>query len=105
MDSSTTTGLLNDEDRHRHWSSESQAYAPVDVLLYYLRDGWSLDNLAGVETFYYAGYRRVDVYYLTLRRHTESLEMPVLANPALTRLIEANKINVMRVNSVRGEHD
>jgi len=94
-----------DEDRFRHWSPESQSYAPVDVLENYLRTGWTMDSLAAVETFYYAGYRRVDVFYLTLRRGEACLEMPVLANPKLMRLIEENELTVLRVNASRGEVD
>ena len=99
----TFTSAKTGGERHRHWSRESQTYAPADVLLHLLRAGWSLEPLAAVETFFYAGYRRVDVYYFTLRHGEETLEMPVLANPAVRRLIEQYKLTVLRVNAAREE--
>jgi len=44
-----------EDDRFRHWSSQSQAYAPADVLLNHMREGWVLDSLVAIETFSYAG--------------------------------------------------
>ncbi|MEP7287937.1 MAG: hypothetical protein ABI947_19470 [Chloroflexota bacterium] len=102
---STTTSSFAGEDRFRHWSPASQAYAPADVLLNYIRQGWQLDNRAAVETFFYAGYRRVDVFYFTLRDGDVMVEMPVLANPAVSRLIEQNKLTVLRINSIREDMD
>ncbi len=94
-----------DEEASRHWSPTSQAYAPADVLQRYLRTGWKLETLAAVETFYYAGYRRVDIYYFTLKRNEETIEMPVLRNPVVTRLIEEQKLTVMRINSTQEDID
>lgn len=82
----TSSTSVDEDNRCRHWSRESQAYAPVDVLINYIHEGWTLDAL-GVKTFYFAGYRGVDVYYFTLRRDPQTLEMPVVANPVIRRLI------------------
>src|SRR5258707_1811377 len=65
----------------------------------YLNDGWELDSLAAVETFYYAGYRRVDIFYFTLKLDGKVVEMPVLANPVTHRLVEERKLTVLRVNA------
>jgi hypothetical protein len=94
-----------EEDRERHWSPESQPYAPADVLLNYLHSGWSLETLASVETFYYAGYRRVDIVHFTLRNGDSILEMPVLSNPAVTRLLEERGMTVLRINGTRNDMD
>jgi len=87
------------EEVSRHWSPGSQTYAPADVLQRYLRRGWKLAELAAVESFYYAGYRRVDVYHFTLLHGEEHIDMPVLGNPVVYRLIEEHKLTVMRINS------
>ena len=101
-----TTGTQKvDDDSYRHWSPNSQTYAPADVLVRHLRTGWTLDTIAAVETFFYAGYRRVDVYYFTLRNGEASLEMPVLGNPAVRRLIEERKLTVVRINAETEEVD
>jgi hypothetical protein len=94
-----------EDDRVRHWSPESQPYAPADVLLNYLQSGWLLESLASVETFYYAGYRRVDIVHFTLRSGDSILEMPVLANPAVTRLLEERSMTVLRINATRNDID
>jgi len=93
--------LIDDGGEYRHWAPESQTYAPADVLQQYLRNGWQLDSLAAVETFYMAGYRRSDIYYFTLRREDEFIEMPVLANPVVFRIIQEHKLNVLRINVSR----
>jgi hypothetical protein len=103
--SQTSTWTHAESDRSRHWAAGSQTYAPADVLLRYIADGWQLETLAAVESFYYAGYRRVDVFYFTLKRGEEVIEMPVLANPVTHRLVEERKLTVLRVNAARGEVD
>ncbi len=103
VDQFTPSEYIGDETPHRHWSPTSQTYAPADVLMSHLQTGWRLDGLAGVESFWHAGVRRVDVYYFTLVRGDERLEMPVLANPTVFRLIEENQLNVIRVNASRGD--
>ncbi len=91
------------DEFHRHWSPESEIYAPADVLLQYLTRGWRLDKPIAVETVYYAGYRRSDVYYFTLERDGVSLEMPVLATPVVFKLIEDRQLTTLRINVDREE--
>ncbi len=88
---------LVDEDR-RHWCPVSEMYAPADVLLQYLREGWELDMLVAVETFYFAGYRCSDIYYFTLHQEDMTLEMPVLANPIVLRVVEEQQLSILRIN-------
>jgi hypothetical protein len=88
---------------YRHWSPESELFAPADVLLQYLRQGWKLDKLVAVETVYYSGYRRSDIFYFTLHRDDQIVEMPVLANPVVFYLIEAHQLELLRINVDRSE--
>src|SRR5689334_22079088 len=94
-----------DDEVSRHWSPTSQTYAPADVLQRYLRTGWKLENPAAVESFYYAGYRRVYVYYFTLKHGDLTVEMPVLGNPVVMRVIEEHKLTVMCINSAQEQLD
>jgi|SRR5579859_6865664 len=100
----TETQVNRDETPSRYWHPGSQAYAPVDVLQDYLRKGWHIDNLVAVETFFYAGYRRVEVYYFTLNRDDERVEMPVQGNPVVNRLVETHALTVVPVNSQTEEN-
>jgi hypothetical protein len=88
---------------YRHWSPESELYAPADVLLQHLRQGWKLDKLVAVETVYYSGCRRSDIFYFTLQRGAATVEMPVLANPVVFDLIEAHGLTLLRINVERHE--
>jgi hypothetical protein len=88
---------------YRHWSPESELYAPADVLLQYLRQGWKLDKLVAVETVYYSGCRRSDIFYFTLQCGEATVEMPVLANPVVFYLIEAQGLTLLRINVERDE--
>ncbi|MHB8627751.1 MAG: hypothetical protein ACYDBJ_28865 [Aggregatilineales bacterium] len=87
-----------DEDNRHHWSQESQTYATAATLLHYLRRNWQLDPLAAVESFYHYGGRHVDVYYFTLTRAGRQVEMPVLANPPVFRVITQRGLQVERVS-------
>ncbi len=93
-----------DDDMHRHWSPDSETYAPADVLLQYLKSGWQLEKLVAVETVYYAGFRRSDIYYFTLERDGSTVEMPILANPAVFKVIEQNQLTTLRINVDREGH-
>ena len=89
---------VGDEDNRHHWSQESQTYATAATLLHYLRRQWELDSLAAVESFYHYGGRHVDVYYFTLTRSGRQVEMPVLANPPIFRLITQRNLQVERIS-------
>jgi hypothetical protein len=51
----------------RHWVSGSEVYAPVEVLLQCLYQGWEPDNPISVETFF-SGRSHSEVYHFSLRR-------------------------------------
>jgi hypothetical protein len=86
------------DEVHRHWCPVAEKYAPADVLLQHLREGWELDPLVAVETFYFAGYRCSDIYYFTLRQANTTVEMPVLANPIVLRLVDERQLSTLRIN-------
>jgi hypothetical protein len=94
---------LFNQETHRHWSPQSQNYASADILLQYIASGWEPENTALVETYYSAGVRRSEIFYFSLVRDGERVEMPVLANPMVSRLIEKYHLNVLRVNDERGD--
>jgi len=105
-DSTTRTHSEADlrlDDKYRNWSPQSQTYASADILLQYVATGWEIENPAACETFFVAGARRAEVYRFNLRRAGERLELPVLANPMVFRLIEKYRLNVIRIHSDRGD--
>jgi hypothetical protein len=70
-----------------HWSPESQRYTTADVLLQFLRDAWTLRRNVIVETFGCSSYRRVSVYRFVLQKGSRRIELPIIENPVVHRLI------------------
>ena len=72
----------------RHWNASSERYTGGDSLATALEDGWVINHLATVEDHLYHG-TQVRVYHLGLKRGNDCTEMRVLANPYVTRVIDA----------------
>ena len=72
----------------RHWSPESEAYAGGDALVTLLNRGWSIEENVFVEEYWHAGTRLVLIYHIDLARDNETLHMPVLGNPYVTRMMD-----------------
>src|SRR4051812_48417075 len=96
--STSVFSALRDDGKYRHWAPESELYAPAIVLEQHLRAGWEPDELVAVESFYHAGYRRSDIYYFTLRNAGETVEIPVLANPAVLKIFDTYRLITLQIN-------
>jgi hypothetical protein len=86
---------LRSNDTRRHWSPSSQTYAPADVLMQYIADGWTLSPVVGLEQHLHAGVRRVDVYHIELVRDDQELVLPVQSNPVVRRLISQQGLKIV----------
>lgn len=86
---------LRSTDTRRHWSPSSQTYAPADVLLRYIAEGWAISPVVGLEEHWHAGVRRVDVYHFELTRGNEALVLPVQSNPVVRRLLHQHQLRVV----------
>ena len=78
---------LRSANQRRHWAPASQSYAPADVLMEYLADGWTLSSVVGRVEHWYGAGRHVDVYYFELTHDNRAMVMPVHGNPAVHRLV------------------
>ena len=78
-----------------HWSPESQTYTTADVLLQYLRNAWTLRRSVVVKSFDCSSYRRVNVYHFTLQKGTRLIEMPIIENPIVQRLMEQYELTIL----------
>lgn len=90
---------LRSNDTRRHWSSSSQTYAPADVLMAYLTDGWTLSPVVGLEEHWHAGVRRVDVYHFELSKENQTQVLPVQSNPVVRRLMHERQLRVVLLKS------
>lgn len=79
---------------YRHWSPQSQPYAPADVLLHLLDDGWCLQPQAFVESYRCVSGRHVNVYLFVLLRNQERKMLWVVENPAVRRLVQMRRLTV-----------
>jgi hypothetical protein len=90
---------LRSTDTRRHWSPSSQIYAPADVLLQYLADGWAISPVVGQEAHWHAGVRRVDVYHFELVKGEQAQVLPVQSNPIIRRLIQRRQLKIVLLKS------
>lgn len=90
---------LRSTDTRRHWSPHSQSYAPADVLLRYLNEGWTISPIVGLEEHWHAGSRRVDVYHFELVKGEESVVLPVQSNPIIRRLLNERQLRIVLLTS------
>ncbi len=86
-------------DTRRHWSPSSQAYAPADVLMRYLAEGWTLSTVVGLEEHWHGGMRRVDVYHFELSKDGHVISLPVQSNPVVRRLMNQRQLRVVLLKS------
>lgn len=85
------------DDDHRHWSPNSQPYAPADILFQYLRDGWLLGDRIIIQVAQCFSRRCVEVYYFRLTSGSERILMPIIANPVILRLVMERGLAAIRV--------
>jgi hypothetical protein len=85
------------DNDHRHWSSTSQPYAPADILLQYLRDGWLLGDKVLVQVVQCFSWRCVEVYHFRLMSGREHILMPIIANPVILRFVMERGLAAIRI--------
>lgn len=90
--------LRSAADSQPHWSSSSQTYAPADVLLQSLAEGWTLSPVIGQEEHLLGGGRRISVYYFELCKGDRQIVMQVHGNPVVRRLIRENALKIVLIN-------
>ncbi len=84
------------EGHQRHWCPYSERYAPAEVLVAYLRHGWELDDRVNVERVHFGASRYSEIYYFTLWSAGCSIEIPVISNPVVRRIIRGCPSMVLR---------
>lgn len=90
---------LRTNDTRRHWSPTSQEYAPADVLLRFLTNGWKISPVVGLEEHRHAGVRKVDVYHFELTKDDKQQILPVQSNPVVRRLLHERGLRVVMLQN------
>lgn len=78
---------------NQYWEPESGRFAGGDHLLTALNDGWEIVECVRNEHFY-AGMRSVTIFEFNLKNADHRMMMPVIANPAVERLIARLNLEV-----------
>lgn len=74
-------------DMIRHWHAESEQYTGGDALFTALQNGWRISDEVKYEEYWHAGVRSVLVYHFELTRDGEKMDMPVVRNPYVNRIV------------------
>jgi hypothetical protein len=74
-------------------------YATATILLKYLHQDWQLAPQVVVESFSCYGGRHVDIFYFTLTKADRQIQLPVLSNPVVRRLIAYCEVQVVSLNA------
>lgn len=88
-------------DVTQHWHPQSQKYAGGDHLLTALYNDWQMDETIFREEHWFAGMRHVVVYHFDLSRDDETMVMPVISTPLVTRIIRDSDIHVRSIEERR----
>jgi hypothetical protein len=86
-------------DRYHHWDTQSKAYAGGDQLATAVFLGWKLPDAVFVERHWLSEGRHVLVYHFKLTRGSESMTMPVINNPYVSRLVCERNLHVIAVRN------
>lgn len=78
----------------RHWSPISEKYAGGDALITLFNAGWHLSETVFFEEFWHAGSRPVTIYHLVMVRGDESMNVPVISNPYVDRMMDVLPVQV-----------
>ncbi|MBZ0303703.1 MAG: hypothetical protein K8J31_28440 [Anaerolineae bacterium] len=78
----------------RHWSPISQKYAGGDAVITLFSEGWRLKESVFYEEFWLSGSRLVVVYHLEMARDEDTLNVPVLSNPYVDRMMTSLPLQV-----------
>ena len=95
----TTKASINKYlDKNVHWHPKSQPYASGHQLNSKLNNGWIIDNIVfRTEHHVQVTHRTITFYVIVLIKDGEKLNMPVLANPFVDRIVKKAGVKVFNV--------
>lgn len=73
---------------YRHWSPESEQYARGDALYSFLMIGWQpTSNVVFYREIWLSGARQICILLIQLKKNEQIIEMPVLKNPFIHKML------------------
>ncbi len=90
----------------RHWCDTSEMFAGGDALLTAMQNDWVAEETCYEEQYWQAGTRLVTVYHFTLHNDDETLQMGVITNPYVRRVIREQNFKVVPFEQApRAQHE
>lgn len=86
--------IFNRTTNKFHWSPTSQAYAPADILESLLSNAWIPSPQVVLTQHALSSWRYTNIYTFTLRRDNSYLEVSVVENPVVLRLIRQHVLEI-----------
>lgn len=80
---------LEHPDVKRHWSPESEAFAGGDALASMIHSGWRIQKKLYTTVIHLSGARSRSVCCIELERDGRSVQMHVMCNPYINRILSA----------------
>lgn len=77
---------------YRHWHAASEKYTGGDSLLTALQLGWKIDTVT-LQEYCLLRNRTSTIFYFCLKHKDETIVMPVVASPFVTRLFAQIQIH------------
>ena len=94
----TKTSVNKYLDKDVHWHPQSQPYASGHQLNSKLNNGWVIDNIVfRTEHRVQVTHRTITFYVVVLIKDGEKLNMPVLANPFVDRVVKEAGVKIFTV--------
>jgi hypothetical protein len=81
--------------RYRHWSPLSEKYTGGDALLTAMDRGWRVQSRIQCQEHWHGDSRRICIYSVELNRGDETLNMAIIDNPFVTRLIDDLNLQIV----------
>ena len=82
-------------DVTQHWCPEAETFAGGDALLTMLATGWTMNPEVREETHYFSGMRQTAICHVKLERNGQTMEMPILRNPYISRMLMSGGFKVV----------
>jgi hypothetical protein len=89
---------LHSEDSKRHWCPQCEKFAGGETLQIALEDRWLPKGVIFRQTFWLMRRRQTNVYHVTLQRGNRLLELKIIDNPFVSRLIGQLGRQIVQLN-------
>lgn len=89
---------LHSEDSKRHWCPHCEPFMGGETLLIALEERWYPKGVIFRQTFWLMHGRQMNVYHVTLQRDNRLIQLKVIENPFVIRLLKQSGQQIVQLN-------